>query len=165
MTCSFAFSKHRLRTLGPCWVRDGLGVGILQPVSEPLELVREQVPVAVQRHRRRSMAELGLDRLDARALGDQQARAGMAKVMEPQPVGESRLGRRRLEDAGDELLLPQRATLRRGEYQIVRAVRPLSQVGGELVAEEPRQVHRAAGVGLVMDTTCARTASARVAWR
>jgi hypothetical protein len=36
------------------------------------------MPVAVQR--RRGMAELGLDRLDARALGDEQARAGVAKV-------------------------------------------------------------------------------------
>jgi hypothetical protein len=39
------------------------------------------VPVAVQRHRRRGLAELGLDRLDARALGDEQARAGVAKVV------------------------------------------------------------------------------------
>jgi hypothetical protein len=68
--------------------------------------------------------------------------------MGPQPVGESGPGRRRLEHAGDELLLPQRATLRRGEHQIVRTVRPLGQVRGELLAEEPRQVHRAAGVGL-----------------
>jgi hypothetical protein len=89
VACSFAFSKHRLRTLGPCWVRDSLGVGILELVGEPLELVREQVPVVDQRHRRRGMAELGLDRLDARALGGEQARAGVAKVMEAPPAGES----------------------------------------------------------------------------
>ena len=83
MTCSFAFPKHRPGILGPCWVRDSLGVGILQPVGQPLKLIREQMPIAIQRHRRRSMAELGLDRLDARALGDEQARAGVAKVMEP----------------------------------------------------------------------------------
>ena len=47
MACSFAFSKHRLGTLGPCWVRDGVGVGLLEPLSEPLNLVWEQVPVAV----------------------------------------------------------------------------------------------------------------------
>ena len=115
MTCSFAFSKHRLGTLGPCWVRNGTGVGLLKPLGEVLKLVGEQVPVAVQRHRRRGVPELGLDRLDARALGDEQARAGVAKVMEPQPVGESRPGRRWLEDAGDELLLPQRPTLRRSD--------------------------------------------------
>ena len=136
MTCSFAFSKHRLGTLGPCWVRNGIGVSLLKPVGEPLELIGEQVPVAVQRHRRRGVPELGLDRLDARALDDEQARAGVAKVMEPQPVGESRPGRRRLEDAGDELLLPQRPTLRRGEHQIIRAVRPPAEIGGELLAED-----------------------------
>jgi hypothetical protein len=78
MTCSFAFSKHRLGTLGPCWVRNGIGVGLLEPLGQPLELIGEQVPVAVQRHRRRGMPELGLDRLDARALGDEQTRAGVA---------------------------------------------------------------------------------------
>jgi hypothetical protein len=89
VTCSFAFSKQRLGSLGPCWVRNGVGVGLLKPLGEVLELVGEQVPVAVQRHRCRGMAELGLDRLDAGALGDEQARTGTAKVMEPQPVGES----------------------------------------------------------------------------
>jgi hypothetical protein len=33
-----------------------------------LELVGEQVPVAIQRHRRRSVAELSLDRLDELSL-------------------------------------------------------------------------------------------------
>jgi hypothetical protein len=69
VTCSFAFFKHRLGGLDPCWVRDGFGVGVLQPLGELLELVGEQVPVAVQCHRRRSVAELRLDRLDARGLG------------------------------------------------------------------------------------------------
>jgi hypothetical protein len=98
MTCSFAFSKHRLSGLGPCWVRDGVGVGRLAPLGELLELVREQVPVAVQRHGRRGVAELGLDRLDAGAMGDEKARAGVAKVMEPQPMGESGPDHCRLED-------------------------------------------------------------------
>src|SRR5215204_4809493 len=64
LTCLFALSKHCLSGFGPCWVRAGLGVGVLEPVGELLELVGEQVPVAVQCHRRRGMAELGLDRLD-----------------------------------------------------------------------------------------------------
>jgi hypothetical protein len=51
------------------------------------QLVREQVPVAVQCDRRGGMAELGLDRLVAGALGDQQARAGVAKVMEKRRSG------------------------------------------------------------------------------
>jgi hypothetical protein len=37
MTCLFALSKHRRRGLGPCWVRDGLGVGVLEPVGELLD--------------------------------------------------------------------------------------------------------------------------------
>ena len=52
-------------------VRDGVPVSLLEPVGEPLELIGEQVPVGVQRHRCRSMAELCLDRLDARALDDE----------------------------------------------------------------------------------------------
>ena len=47
MTCSFAFSKHRLGILGPCWVRNGAHIGVLEPVGELLELVGEQVSVAV----------------------------------------------------------------------------------------------------------------------
>jgi hypothetical protein len=46
------------------------------------------------------------------------------------------------------VLGPQRATLRGGEHQIVGTVRPLGQVLGELLAQEARQRHRAAGVGL-----------------
>jgi hypothetical protein len=61
VTCSFALSEHRLGGLGPCWVRDGLGVGVLEPVGELLEFVGEQVPVSVQRHRGRGVAELGMD--------------------------------------------------------------------------------------------------------
>jgi hypothetical protein len=63
LTCLFAFPEHPPGGLGPRWVRDGLGVGVLEPLGELLELVREQVPVAVQRHRRRGVAELGLGRL------------------------------------------------------------------------------------------------------
>jgi hypothetical protein len=44
-------------------VRDGARVGVLEAVGELLELVGEQMPIAGVRHRRRSMAELGLDRL------------------------------------------------------------------------------------------------------
>jgi hypothetical protein len=83
VTCSFAFFNHCLGALGPCWVREGVGVGVLEPVGEPLELVGKQMPVAVQRHRGRGVAELGLDGLDAGALGDEQARTGVAKVVEP----------------------------------------------------------------------------------
>ena len=44
MTCSSAFSKHRLGTLGPCWVRNGVRVGVLKAVREPLELVGNRCP-------------------------------------------------------------------------------------------------------------------------
>ena len=62
-TCLFALPEHHPGGLGPCWVGDGGGVGVLEPVGELLELIGEQVPVAVQRHRRRRVAELGLDPL------------------------------------------------------------------------------------------------------
>ena len=75
MTCSFALSEHPAGGLGPGWVRGGLGVGVMEPVGEVLGLVGERVAVAVQGHRGRGVAELGLDRLDAGALGDEQARA------------------------------------------------------------------------------------------
>jgi Integrase core domain len=42
LTCSFAFSKHRLGTLGPSWVRNSGCGGLLEPLRKPLEFVREQ---------------------------------------------------------------------------------------------------------------------------
>jgi hypothetical protein len=87
LTCLFAFPKHRPGILGPCWVRDGLGVGLLEPLGKLLKLVRKQVPVAVQRHRRRGMAELCLHRLDTGAWAMSRLAQGVAKVMEPQPMG------------------------------------------------------------------------------
>ena len=97
VTCSFAFSKHPLGTLDPCWVRDGLAVGVLEPVGELLEPVGEQVPIAVQRHRRRCVAELGPDRLDAGALGDEQRRAGVPKLVQAQRLGQPGHAERRLQ--------------------------------------------------------------------
>jgi hypothetical protein len=44
MTCSFALYGPFQRAR-PCWVRDGVPVGVLEPVGEPLELVGEQMPV------------------------------------------------------------------------------------------------------------------------
>jgi hypothetical protein len=37
LTCLFAFPEHRPGGLGPCWVRDGIGVGVLEPVGELLD--------------------------------------------------------------------------------------------------------------------------------
>jgi hypothetical protein len=54
LLCFLETSSRRSRSvLGPCWVRNGVRVGLL----EPLELVGEQVPIPVQRHRRRGVAE------------------------------------------------------------------------------------------------------------
>ena len=57
-----------------------------QAVRERLHLGREQVPVGVEGDAGRRMAQLRLHRLDARTLGDEQAGAGMPKVVEPQAV-------------------------------------------------------------------------------
>ena len=46
-----------------------------------VQLLREQVAVAVQGDRRRLVAQVVLHGLDAGALADQQARAGVAKIM------------------------------------------------------------------------------------
>ena len=61
------FAKHRLRILGPCRVRTGVGVGLLQLLGEPLELVGEQVPVAVQRRRHSDAGALGDTQTDLTA--------------------------------------------------------------------------------------------------
>ena len=57
--------------------------------------------VGVQGDAGRGVAELGLDRLDAGALGDQQRRAGVAQVVQPQRVGQPGGAQSRLEEALD----------------------------------------------------------------
>ena len=61
------------------------------------------MPITVQCHGRRGVPKLGLDRLDAGALGDEQARASMAEVMEPQPVGTDALGLASQQEVGPNL--------------------------------------------------------------
>jgi hypothetical protein len=76
--------------VGPCWVRAHPGYGgipdHLQAISERFRLGRERVPVGVERDAGRRMPQLRLHRLDARALGDEQAGARMAEVVEAQAI-------------------------------------------------------------------------------
>jgi hypothetical protein len=48
----------------------------------------------------------------------------------------------RLEPAGDELRLAQRATTRRGEHQLLAAIRPTGQVDAQLVSQRTGQPNR-----------------------
>jgi hypothetical protein len=47
LTCSFAFSKHGLSGLGSCWVRDGVGVGVLEAVGQKVPDWANRLPCEV----------------------------------------------------------------------------------------------------------------------
>jgi hypothetical protein len=99
-----------------------------------------------------SVAELALHRLDAGPFTDHQRRRRVAQVIQPQTLRQQsravltvELGDgfvdhadRRLEAARHELRLPQRPATRRGEHQIIRAVRPIAQVGAQVISDRPR---------------------------
>jgi hypothetical protein len=61
----------------------------VEAVGELVQRLGEQVAVAVQRDRGRLVAQVMLHRLDARPFADEQARAGVAKVMDPQRCGKA----------------------------------------------------------------------------
>src|SRR6266545_8311952 len=72
LTCGFSYLDHGWGAIGSRWGRHCLRAGALvdglQPLGERVELVRVQVPVAVQGLHRVLVAELLLQRLDAGAL-------------------------------------------------------------------------------------------------
>jgi hypothetical protein len=102
-------------------------------------LLREQVAVAVQGDGRRLVAQVALHGLDAGSLADQQARAGMAQVMDPECSRQAGGSGGRLGVAFGELRLPRRATLRHREHQIIWCVGSVGEVGADLIAREPRK--------------------------
>ena len=104
----------------------------------------------------RSHAELRLDGLDAGALSDEQARAGVPKVVETQLRQRGRalvLGQldhrlvggtdSRPEDEFDEIGPAQRPTHGDGEHQRVPLLRPADERGGNLLRHRARQPDRA----------------------
>ena len=84
-TSRFAQHDHCWSALGPLPVGERGCPGLLQPVSQGLQLRGKQVPVGIQGDARGRMPELRLYGLHASALGDKQRRAGV-----PQVINESR---------------------------------------------------------------------------
>jgi hypothetical protein len=70
---ALCFAQGSHRAVGTRWVHTSLRVQPVQAVGQVVQLLREQVAVAVQGDRRRLVAQVVLHRLDARALADQQA--------------------------------------------------------------------------------------------
>jgi hypothetical protein len=130
------------RSIGTRWVHGSLRVQPVQAVGQVVQLLGEQVPIAVQGDRRRLVSQVVLHGLDAGALADQQARAGMPQVMDSQGSGQASSPGGRLEVALGELRLPQRPTLRHREHQIARCVGPVGQVGADLLTQESRPALR-----------------------
>jgi hypothetical protein len=79
------------------------------------------------------VAELRLHGLDAGALGDQQRRAGVPQVVQPQSPGQPGRTDRRLEEIRDPGVRAQRAAQRRGEHQRVRITRAAGEVVLDLI--------------------------------
>jgi hypothetical protein len=82
--------KRSHRSVGTRWVHGSLSVQPVQAVGQVVQLLGEQMAVAVQGDGRRLVPQVVLNRLDAGALADQQARAGMPQIMDPagQPAGQ-----------------------------------------------------------------------------
>jgi hypothetical protein len=96
-----------------------LRVQPVEPVGQVVQLLREQVPVAVQGDRRRLVAQVMLHRLDARSLADQQTRAGTAKVMYSEGGRQTSGPGGRLEVPLSELRLPKWAFTVMGLHNIL----------------------------------------------
>jgi hypothetical protein len=94
------------------------------------------------------VAELGLDRLDSGALADQQRRARMAQVVQPQPFGKARREHGRFEVPPSPLRPAHRPAQRRRKHQVVGAVGLGDEAGGQLVGNRAGQPHSAGFVVL-----------------
>ena len=69
------------RAVGTRWVHISLRMQPIEAVGQVVQLLREEVAVAIQGDRRRLVAQVVLHGLDARALADEKARAGVATIM------------------------------------------------------------------------------------
>ncbi|HEY5013149.1 MAG TPA: hypothetical protein VIK61_10655, partial [Acidimicrobiia bacterium] len=95
------------------------------------------------------MAEPFHHRLGMRTLGDQERRARVAQVVEPEALRETRSDHRRLERPAVEVRVSQRSSGRVGKDEIARLCSSSAgEMLAEAIAEEPRHPHRASFVGL-----------------
>jgi len=92
--------------------------------GEVLEILGKQVPAAVESDLNRRMAEMRLDGLGGRALGDQESGAGMPQVMNPQILRHTCCLFRRAPYPFVEVGVSQRTALGCGEHQSPRPTRP-----------------------------------------
>ena len=77
---------------GPHLVRDGAAPHIVERHREGLHIGREEVPVAVHRHRDRGVTQVDLDGFRVGSLGDEQRGTGVSQVVNPEPVGQPGVG-------------------------------------------------------------------------
>jgi hypothetical protein len=83
-----AGQSHDLRAaLRPRGGRESFRPGPFEGLGEAVEVVGEQMTVSVQRHGGAGVAELRLDGLHVGAPGDQERRARVAQVVDPQVIG------------------------------------------------------------------------------
>lgn len=64
------------------------------PATEAVEVLRNQVTVAIECRGRGLVPELGLDRLHVRPAGDQQTRGRVAQIVDPEPYSCTELEKR-----------------------------------------------------------------------
>ncbi len=116
--------------------------------AEIVELVGEQVTVAVHRDGHRCVAEVMLDRLRVHALADQQARARVSQVVDPRRARELRDLERRPPHATAEVRDTERSAPRSGEQQSVGRGPTVSRCVAELLDQEAGYPGLADAVGL-----------------
>lgn len=126
----------------------------VQPIEGVSELGvdgREQVAVAIESGLDRRVAESFHDRPRVRALRDEQRRARVPQIVEPEALRDTRSPHRRLEVAAVEGVVPHRPTALTREHQVVLPERPRPDVLGELAGERLGDADLAARVGLGLD--------------
>ncbi len=104
------------------------------------------MPVGVECDLNRRVAQPQLNDFRVLTLGDEHRRMGVAEVVKPEGLANCGAYRRK-PSPRPEIGAPQRTALGRREHEPVIARRPLGEVPGQLISEEPGERHL---------TTCSR---------